>query len=132
MLYAPHTFRAFFADMLGTLGLQGRGFKPYSLRRGGATHHFREFANVSATTLRGRWESIKTARIYITDGIAAQQEIRFSSAELRIFRRFDAVLIAAVSGQEGMGGRSLEHGSPRRVASQTSRISATLAGQRSG
>ncbi|CAK0838091.1 unnamed protein product [Prorocentrum cordatum] len=49
-----HAFRDFFRHMLLTLGLAQSGFKLYSLRRGGATFHYREFANLHATTMKGR------------------------------------------------------------------------------
>ena len=61
------------------LGLNKFGFKPYSLLRGGATHHYRTFADVNATSVRGRWSNLRTARIYITDGLAKLQELQVDS-----------------------------------------------------
>ena len=37
--------------------------------------------NLSKTVLRGRWADSRTARIYITDGAAVQQSVKFSEAE---------------------------------------------------
>lgn len=63
-------FRSVFKESCVVLGLSEWGFKPYSLRRGGATHHFREGGSLSLTVLKGRWLSSKSARLYINDGLA--------------------------------------------------------------
>ena len=68
-------FRTLFADLCRTLRLTQMSFKPYSLRRGGATYNYRRFGNLECTALRGRWACLRTARIYTTDGLATQQEI---------------------------------------------------------
>jgi len=44
-------------------------FKPYSLRRGGATHHFKAFGDMSRTMEIGRWSEVRTARIYINTAL---------------------------------------------------------------
>ena len=46
------------------------GLRVYSLRRGGATSFFRRTGSMSLTVERGRWGSIRPARIYINDGLA--------------------------------------------------------------
>ena len=46
------------------------GYQWYSLRRGGATHAFRSSNDLSRICFVGRWNSIKTARIYLTDALA--------------------------------------------------------------
>ena len=48
----------------------------YSLRRGGATHAFRLSNDLSKVCFVGRWNSIKTARIYLTDALAQLTEIQ--------------------------------------------------------
>ena len=40
-------------------------WRPYSLRRGGATAHFLQFGSLDKTAVRGRWQSTRTARLYI-------------------------------------------------------------------
>ena len=45
--------------------------QPYSLRRRGATAHFREFGGLDRAAVRGRWKSTSAARLYINEGIAA-------------------------------------------------------------
>ncbi len=57
------------------LGFTEYNFKPYSLRRGGATYDYRVGGRLEATIVRGRWQNAKTARIYITDGLARWAEI---------------------------------------------------------
>ena len=47
--------------------LQGHGFRPYSLRRRGATHFFRQTGNLASTTLIGRWKHLSTARLYLQE-----------------------------------------------------------------
>ena len=50
----------------------------HSLRRGGAAHFFRVTGNLSATLERGRWLSVSSGRIDITEGLSilARRKIR--------------------------------------------------------
>ena len=64
------SFRRHFDRIVKKADLQPYGFKPYSLRRGGATELWKRTANLQRVTLRGRWSSDKTTRIYIQDGAA--------------------------------------------------------------
>ena len=70
-------FRASFKSYTALLQLQEWEFKPYSLRRGGATNHFRQFGLLSQTILKGRWMSSKSARIYINDGLATLASLKY-------------------------------------------------------
>ena len=63
-------FYKLFDQALSALGLDHMGFRPYSLRRGGATAFYRATCNMSATIERGRWATIRVARIYINDGLS--------------------------------------------------------------
>ena len=65
------SFRQELRDLGSTLAVPTSRLTPYSLRRGGATWHFREFGSLSKTTVHGRWSNERTARIYI-DGALAQ------------------------------------------------------------
>ena len=60
------------------LGLAAFGFRPYSLRRGGATAFYRATRNMAVTIERGRWSTISVARIYINDGLAKEVDINMS------------------------------------------------------
>ena len=58
-------------------------FQWYSCRRGGATHMFRMTGNLSQVCHVGRWNSPKTARIYISDAVAALAEIDLETSHRR-------------------------------------------------
>ena len=74
-------FRQWFVFLLTSLGLGRFNFRPYSIRRGGATHDFSTFGSIERTVWRGRWSDSRTARIYITDGLARQLQQQLSHAE---------------------------------------------------
>ena len=78
-------FVALFQRAVKFLKLEGLNIRPYSIRRGGATHHFHLNGNMSATVVRGRWSSAKTARIYIEDGLASLAQVRLTSSQSRSF-----------------------------------------------
>ncbi len=65
------TFRTRWNHMKTALGLQHFRFLPYSLRRGGATWFFRETGSFSRTMLRGRWQHLKTCKLYISEAQTA-------------------------------------------------------------
>ena len=74
-------FRSVFAKLLDSLELGEFGFKPYSLRRGGATHMFRTLGTLSPVVVRGRWTNARTARIYINEGLATLATYSFDLSE---------------------------------------------------
>jgi integrase len=65
----PAQFRVLFQAACVELGIGDFGYKPYSLRRGGASHHFRLGGNLSQTSEMGRWSDVRTARIYVTSAV---------------------------------------------------------------
>ena len=71
---AEAAVRHFFEVANATFGLPLR-YRPYSLRRGGATHDYLAHANLGKTVLRGRWGSLATARVYINDGLSVLSQI---------------------------------------------------------
>ena len=76
------------------LKLERFRFQPYSLRRGGATYQYT--TSSLEAMLRGRWASLRTARIYITDGAAALAEQRLSPASRRLIEYYSKrVLVLA-------------------------------------
>ena len=93
----PQAFRKLFYGSIRVLGLTRMEYKPYSLRRGGATHHYRVFGNINGTALRGRWANIKTARIYITDALVKLQEYDFTASELEGLKIFKKKALKAAS-----------------------------------
>ena len=65
----PALFRRRFSQLVQALSLQNVYLLPYSLRRGGATHYFLETGSLDLTAVRGRWQNIKTCRIYIDEAL---------------------------------------------------------------
>lgn len=72
---APHVWRKQFSDTLVALKFDALDFRPYSLRRGGSTHFFRQHSSLDKLLLLGRWQSAKTARVYVNEGLAVQAEL---------------------------------------------------------
>ena len=64
------SFRALFRRILIELDLAELNFRPYSLRRGGATYEMQTHGLMEKTLIRGRWKNSNIARIYICDGLA--------------------------------------------------------------
>ena len=62
------SWRAKFDQLLQRLELTSRGFRPYSLRRGGATAFFLRTGRMDLVLERGRWNSTATAKLYINEG----------------------------------------------------------------
>ena len=63
-------WRKLFNECLESLGLTEYLFRPYSLRRGGATYWFSMHQSLDRLLIQGRWASQKTARIYINEGLS--------------------------------------------------------------
>ena len=68
-------WRSLFNKALEALKLQDMGFRPYSLRRGGATWWFSKHHSLDKILLQGRWQTPKTARIYINEGLSILAEL---------------------------------------------------------
>ena len=62
-------------------GLSAFNFSAYSLRRGGASHAFATGVHFDELLLRGRWQSVKTARIYLDSGRASLVRMAFTAQE---------------------------------------------------
>ena len=88
-LLAPSSsqWRALFAKCLEQLHLSNFGFRPYSLRRGGATCWFHRHGNFDKLLVLGRWQAAKTARIYINDGLAMLAELKLPQKHLQPFQQ---------------------------------------------
>ena len=52
-------------------------FRLYSLRRGGASQHFRETKSMDSLCQTGRWQSARSAQVYIRDALASEIEGQF-------------------------------------------------------
>jgi len=72
-------FRQRFSWLMNHFGLGAQGFRPYSLRRGGATDVFQRTHSMEQALLRGRWQSSRVARIYISDGLSFLPKLKMTS-----------------------------------------------------
>ena len=68
--FSPQSFRNHFDAYLRRFNIQHLLFRPYSLRRGGATHLFQVTGSMEVALVKGRWSSNKVARVYISDGLS--------------------------------------------------------------
>ena len=72
----PHQWRAKFSECLAALCLSDMGFRPYSLRRGGATFWFGKHGSLDRILIQGRWAAARTARIYLNEGLSVLASLR--------------------------------------------------------
>ena len=84
----PHLWRQMFSDCIVALKLQQWAFRPYSLRRGGATFLFTKCGSLDRVLLAGRWTAIKTAKIYLNSGLAMLADIQIPRSLLSPFHTF--------------------------------------------
>ena len=71
-------FRNKFAFYMRRFNLEQHAFRPYSLRRGGATAIFQETGSMELALLKGRWQSVRVAKIYLTDGLSFLPGLSFT------------------------------------------------------
>ena len=83
----PAAFRSEFKQLVTFFKLSAT-FKPYSLRRGGATHDFRSHGLMEHTRLRGRWSTTSAARQYVQEGLSALTEIKISKQSHALVQRY--------------------------------------------
>ena len=76
-------FRRLWKLHVERIGLNGKDFLPYCLRRGGATHHYIETGDLASTQHRGRWSSYKACRVYVVEGQRELQEAALTAAVRR-------------------------------------------------
>ena len=81
----PHAWRRLFNKAIEGLKLQDYAYRPYSLRRGGATFFFQHHGSFDRLLIQGRWAAAKTARIYLNDGLAQLSEISVPNSQLRSY-----------------------------------------------
>lgn len=70
-----YLWRKTFNDTLIALDFSAVDFRPYSLRRGGATHFFTHQGSFDRLLVLGRWQSSRTARIYVNEGMSVLTEL---------------------------------------------------------
>ena len=82
---SPHAWRKAFTNAWESLALGPWEFRPYSLRRGGATFWFSKHGSLDRILLQGRWMAAKTARTYLNEGLATLAEMKISHKQLAPF-----------------------------------------------
>lgn len=83
-----NSFRAMFTHFCAFFGLEEFTFTPYSIRRGGASYAFAQGATFDELLVRGRWQSNRTARLYLDTGRAALIQTRFRASQLFRLQRY--------------------------------------------
>ena len=88
-LFVPSAsaWRRLFSECLKALQLTLFEFRPYSLRRGGATWWFTKHGSFDKLMVAGRWQAAKTARIYLNHGMAVLADMRLPQKSLLPFVR---------------------------------------------
>ena len=81
----PHAWRDQFMECLCSLKLETWNFRPYSLRRGGATCLFVKVGSLDRVLILGRWTAVKTAKIYLNSGLAMLADLQIPPRQLRPF-----------------------------------------------
>ncbi len=90
-LRSAQSFRNEFYHHCKRFDLQTFEFRPYSLRRGGATHLFQQTGSMEMALLKGRWSSSKVAKIYLSDGLSHLPGMTFSYKARTMLREFSPV-----------------------------------------
>ena len=85
LVSSPAAWRTLFARCISELKLQDFNFRPYSLRRGGATFWFQKHGSFDRLLVDGRWQAPKTARIYLNEGLAILAEMKVPTRDVSPF-----------------------------------------------
>ena len=78
------------------IGLDPSVYTPYCIRRGGATFDFIDSGSLDRALVRGRWQQLKTARIYIRQGEELLARLRFLAAQRSKFKQLKTEFLAFV------------------------------------
>ena len=78
---SPANARALFKSLLKFLNLESFEFQWYSLRRGGAAWAFQQHGIMEKILQMGRWESTKTARVYVNDSLASSVFLKLTQEQ---------------------------------------------------
>ena len=90
--YSGSAFRCRFYHYCHKFALDDFKFRPYSLRRGGATHHFQLTKSMDSALLLGRWESVRVAKIYISDALSFLPAMTLSQCTKRMLKHYSPPL----------------------------------------
>ena len=83
-------FRRCFLDACSAVQVGHLNLRPYSLRRGGATHFFQTRGSLDLSMERGRWSCVRTARVYLVEGLQELQKMQIPRATELALQRWAA------------------------------------------
>ena len=84
---SPSVFRTRWNQMKQHLNIARYRYLPYSLRRGGATWFFHHTGSFSLTMVRGRWQHLKTCKLYLSEAQTALTSLSLPPSVLREIHR---------------------------------------------
>ena len=115
----PHAWRALFTKAIEALKLNDLRFRPYSLRRGGATFWFNQHGSFDKLLVQGRWAAARTARVYLNDGLAQLADMSLSNSVLipyvNLYRKSPNLEPGPPQGGSRSGGRGAKARKGRKV-----------------
>ena len=88
----PQLFRDEFHRLISFFRLS-ESFRPYSLRRGGATAEFKAHGQMEKTLLKGRWGTSLAARQYIQEGLSELTRIRIPPATANLLKHYSSLCL---------------------------------------
>lgn len=90
--HSPQRFRTLWNHMRSRLDLVHLKVLPYSLRRGGATWYFQQTGSFSRTLVKGRWEHVKTCKLYINQAQLALNQLTLPPQTLYTLQQLEIAL----------------------------------------
>lgn len=87
--FSGQAFRSHFDAYLKRFKIQSLGFRPYSMRRGGATWLLQSTGSMELALLKGRWASHRVARIYIADGLSKLPDLVLPESTKFLLKAWD-------------------------------------------
>ena len=101
---APAKYRAVWKEIVDHLGLNSFHYLPYSLRRGGATSAYKEGMTFEQLLIKGRWQNVSTARLYLDQALQELTQIQLPPTAVARVRAaklcFKAAGLGRVEGEE--------------------------------
>lgn len=79
--WSGQSFRAEFSTLSKFFRVCRLKFKPYSMRRGGATFLLQEGMALESILIGGRWKSVAVARLYLEDGLSLVPSLRIHGTD---------------------------------------------------
>ena len=89
-------FRGIWRELIAGIGLDPTVYTPYCVRRGGATFDFLDTGSLDRSLFRGRWQQLRTARIYIRQGEELLARLQFTASQRQRFAELRKEFLAFV------------------------------------